>query len=145
MTDSTRWGDRKALPLGCQGTSAMGCLVLILIAGVIGYAGFKVGEAYWSFFEVRHKTHEALNWAIVRPPKSEGEIIQKVIVNAAQVGVELSPQNIQIVQTTDTLTIIVSWGLEVEFPYYTLPLYFTTTQTEEKRWDKGGLIIKDKP
>ena len=145
MTDSTRWGDRKGFPLGCRGTSAMGCLVLILISGLIGYAGFKVGEAYWSFFEVRHKTTEALNWAVARPPKSEPEIIQRVIVNATQVGVELSPQNIQIMQTTDTLTIIVSWGQEVEFPYYTLPLYFTTTQTEEKRWDKGGLIIKDKP
>jgi len=145
MTYSTLRGKRKGFPLGCRGTSAMGCLVLILIAGVIGYAGFKVGEAYWSFFEVRHKTREALNWAVVRPPKSDPEIIQRVIVNATQVGVELSPQNIQIMQTTDTLTIVVSWGQEVEFPYFTLPLYFTTTQTEEKRWDKGGLIIKDKP
>jgi hypothetical protein len=33
----------------------------------------------------------------------------------------------------------------VEFPSYTLPLNFTTTQTGEKRWHKGGLIIKDKP
>jgi len=145
MTYSTLRGKRKGFPLGCRGTSTMGCLVFILIAGVIGYVGFKVGEAYWSFFEVRHKTTEALNWAAVRPPKSESDIMQRVIVNAAQVGVELSPQNIQIMQTTDTLTIIVSWGHEVEFPYYTLPLYFTTTQTEEKRWEKGGLVIKDKP
>jgi len=145
MTYSTLRGKRKGFPLGCRGTSTMGCLVFILIAGVIGYVGFKVGEAYWSFFEVRHKTTESLNWAAVRPPKSESDIMQRVIVNAAQVGVELSPQNIQIMQTTDTLTIIVSWGHEVEFPYYTLPLYFTTTQTEEKRWEKGGLVIKDKP
>jgi hypothetical protein len=86
-----------------------------------------------------------LNWAVAGSPKSEGEIIQKVITNVTQVGLQLSSQNVQISQTTDTLTITASWGQEVEFPYYTLPLNFTTSQTEEKRWYKGGLIIKDKP
>ena len=95
----------------------MGCLVFLLIAGVIAYVGFRVGEAYWSFFEVRHKTREALNWAAAVPPKSEGEITQRVIANVSQVGLALSAQNIQISQTTDTLTITVSWGREVEFPY----------------------------
>ena len=123
----------------------MGCLVFILVAGVVGYVGFKVGEAYWSFFEVRHKIQEALNWSVVRPPKSESEIVQKVVANSAEVGYQFTPQNIQIMQTADNLTIVVSWVQEVEFPYYTLPLTFTTTQTEEKRWEKGGLVIKDKP
>jgi len=145
MIDSTLWRERKGFPLGCRGASTMGCLVFMLIAGVIIYAGFKVGEAYWSFFEVRHKTREALNWAAAGSPKSEGEITKRVIDNVTQIGVALSSQNIRISQTTDTLTITVSCGQEVEFPYYTLPLDFTTTQTEEKRWYKGGLIIKDKP
>ena len=122
----------------------MGCLVFILIAGVIAYVGFRVGEAYWGFFEVRHKAREALNWAVAVPPKSEAEITQRVITNVSQVGLALSSQNIQISQTTDTLTITVSWGQEVEFPYYKLPLDFSTTQTEEKRWQKGGLVIKGK-
>jgi hypothetical protein len=145
MIDSTLWRKRKGFPLGYRGTSTMGCLVFILIAGVMAYVGFRVGEAYWSFFEVRYKTQEALNWAVAGRPKSEAEIVQKVITNVTQVGVELSSQNIQIAQTTDTLTITVSWGQGVEFPYYTLPLNFTTTQTEQKRWYKGGLILKDKP
>jgi len=145
MIDSTLWGKGKGSSLECRGASTMGCLVFLLIAGVIAYVGVKVGEAYWSFFEVRHKTLEALNWAVPFPAKSEAEIIQRVIVNVSQVGVGLSPQNIQISQTTDTLTITVSWAQEVEFPYYTLPLNFSTTQTEEKRWEKGGLVIKNKP
>jgi hypothetical protein len=145
MTDSTLWGKRKGFPMGRRGASTMGCLVFILIAGVIAYVGVRVGEAYWSFFEVRHKIHEALNWAAAGSPKSEGDITQKVIANVTQVGVELSSKNIQISQTTDTLTITVSYGQEVEFPYYTLPLDFSTTQSEEKRWHKGGLIIRDKP
>lgn len=135
-------GGRKGLAPGCRGASSMGCLFFLLIAGVVGYVGFKVGEAYWNYFEVRQKTREVLNWAAASPPKTETEIMQRVIVKAVEVGVELSPRNIQIMQTPDTLTIIVSWSQEVEFPYYTLPLNFKTTQTEEKRWYKGGLIIK---
>ena len=145
MTYSILWGKRKSFPLGYRGTSTMGCLIFILISGVIIYVGFKVGEAYWGSFEVRHKTLEALNWAVAGSPKSEADIMQKVITNVTQVGVALSSQNIQIAQTMDTLTITVSWGQTVEFPYYTLPLNFTTTQTEQKRWYKGGLILKDKP
>ena len=145
MTHSALRGKAKGFPLGCRGISAMGCLAFILIAGGIGYVGFKVGGAYWSFLEVRHKTQEVLNWAVVRPPKSEPDIVRRVIANAAEVGVELSLQNIQITQTTETMTIIVSWVHEVEFPYYTLPLHFTTTQTEQKRWIQGGLVVKDKP
>jgi hypothetical protein len=135
-------GGRKGLAPGRRGASTMGCLLFLLIAGVVGYVGFKVGEAYWTYFEVRQKTREALNWAAATPPKLEKEIVQRVIVKAVEVGVELSPRDIQIMQTPDTLTIIVSWTQEVEFPYYTLPLNFKTTQTEEKRWYKGGLIIK---
>jgi hypothetical protein len=145
MTDSTLRGKRRGFPPGWRGASTMGCLVFILIAGVVGFVGFKVGEAYWNFFEVRYKIQEALNWAVVRPPKSDPDITQRVIANAAEVGFQFSPENIKITHTADTLTIVVSWTQEVEFPYYTLPLSFTTTQTEEKRWDKGGLVIKDKP
>lgn len=145
MIDSTLWRKRKGFPMGCRGVTTMGCLVFILIAGIIVYVGFKVGEAYWSFFEVRYKTQEALNWAVAGSPKTEAEITQRVIINTSEVGIELSPQNIQISQTEDTLTITVSWGREVEFPYYTLPLDFNTTQTGELRWYKGGIVIKNKP
>ena len=138
-------GRRKGLTPGCRGASTMGCLLFLLIAGAVGYVGFKVGQAYWNYFEVRQKTKEVLNWAVAGSPKSDGDIVQKVIVNAKGVGAELYSRNIQIIHTADTLTIIVSWGQEVEFPYYTLPLNFKTTQTEEKRWYKGGLIIKEKP
>ena len=145
MTDSTLWGKRKCFPMRCRGASTMGCLVFILIAGVIVYVGFNVGQAYWSVIEVRYKTLEALNWAVAGSPKTESDIIRRVITNTSEAGVELSPQDIQISQTEDTLTITVSWGREVEFPYYTLPLNFNTSQTGEKRWYRGGIVIKNKP
>jgi len=142
MKYSSRSGGGKSFALGCRGAGAVGCLLFILIIGVLAYVGFKFGEAYWEYFEVRHKTREALNWAAAGKPKYDPDIVQQVIVNAKDVGVELFPRNIQIMHSTETLTIIVSWSQDVEFPYYTYPLQFKTTQTEEKRWHKGKLVIK---
>lgn len=116
-----------------------GCLLLIILIGLLAYVGFRIGEAYWNYFEVRQKIQEALNWAVAGSPKAELEIRRKVITKAREVGLELPPQSIQIKQTKATMTIIASWEQEVEFPYYTLPLEFKVSLTEEKRWAKEGL------
>jgi len=125
-----------------RGATTAGCLLFLIIAGVAGYVGLKFGEAYWNYFEMRHKTREVLNWAAAHPPKTDKEIAQRLMAKAAEAEVELSSENIQILQRPDNLTITVSWGREVEFPYYTFLLNFKTTQTEEKRWYKRGVLIK---
>jgi len=40
------------------------------------------------------------------------------------------------------LIIYVFWERKVEFPYYSFPMKFNVTLTEEKRWEKGPLILK---
>ena len=142
MKDFTLPGRRKGLPFEHRGAVTSGCLLFLIFILLLGYVGFKFGEAFWEYFEVRQKTREALNWAAAGQAKPEIDIVQKVIIKVREVGVELTPRNIQIKQTTDTLMILVSWSREVEFPYYTFPLKFRVTQTEEKRWQRGGLIIK---
>lgn len=128
--------------LSSRGGALSGCLLFIVLAGMLGYFGYKFGTAYWSYFEVRQKAREALSWAASGQMKSEGDMVQKIILNAHEVEVDLTPRNIQITQTSGAIIFIVSWVREVEFPYYTLPLKFKTTLTEQKRWGRGGFIIK---
>jgi len=116
-----------------RGAISGGCLLFMILIGLLAYVGFRIGEAYWGYFEVRQKIQEALNWAVASSPKAELEIMQKVIAKAREGGVELSPQRIQVKQTKTTITIIASWEQEVEFPYYTLPLELKVSLTEEKR------------
>jgi len=40
---------------GPRGTTTLGCLIFLILAGVLAYGGFKIGEAYWNYFEVRYK------------------------------------------------------------------------------------------
>lgn len=82
-------------------------------------------------------------WAVgSMQPRSETDIIQRVISNANGVGVQLPPRNVRLKQTPETLTITVAWIEEIEFPYYTYPLNFEVNLTEVKRWGRGGLVVK---
>jgi len=125
-----------------EGTTTFGCLLFLIIAAVFLYFGFKFGSAYWNYFEVKYKIQETLNWAVAGTTKTEPEIMQKIMVNATEVGVSLKPRNIQIKQTADSLIISVFWEKELEFPYYTFPLKFDVTLAGEKRWHRGPLLVK---
>ena len=127
---------------GLRGTTTFGCLMFLILAVVLSYVGFKFGEAFWNYFEVRYKVQEAMNWAVAGTYKTEVQISEKVTVNVAATGVELKPRNIKIQQTKDSLIIYVFWERKVEFPYYSFPMKFNVTLTEEKRWEKGPLILK---
>lgn len=126
-----------------RGSSTLGCLLFLIIVGLLGYVGFKFGEAGWDYLELRQKVKESLNWAVAGTQgKNDADIVQKVIVNALDAGIELTPRNVQIKHTPDTLTIIVTWKRTVELPYYTVPLNIRIMQSDTKRWHRGGLIIK---
>ncbi|MGQ9694770.1 MAG: hypothetical protein ACUVWV_08500 [Thermodesulfobacteriota bacterium] len=125
-----------------RGTSTFGCLLFLILATILIYGGLKFGSAIWTYFEVKYKIQEALNWAVAGSAKSDMEITQKIIANVAETGVELKPRHISIKHTTDDLIIAVSWQQYIAFPYFSFPLNFKVTITGEKRWLKGPLILK---
>ncbi len=125
-----------------EGASTLGCLFFLVLAVILIYGGLKFGSAIWTYFEVKYKIQEALNWAVAGSTKSDLEITQKVIANVAETGVELKARNISIKHTADDLIIAVSWKQVIEFPYFSFPLNFKVTLTGEKRWLKGPLILK---
>ncbi len=125
-----------------RGASTLGCLIFLIVAVILVYGALKFGSAIWTYFEVKYKIQEALNWAVAGGTKSDIEITQKVIANVAETGVELKPRNISIKHTTDDLIISVSWQQYIDFPYFSFPLNFKVTLTGEKRWLKGPLILK---
>ncbi len=134
-------GENRRFLYSCGG-SLTGCLPFLLIAVILAFFGFKFGEAAWDYVNLRQKTKETLNWAVAEPPKTEMQIAQKVIANALAANIELNPKNVQIKQTSESLTIIVSWTRYVELSYYTYPWAFRISQTDIKRWGRGGLVIK---
>jgi hypothetical protein len=114
----------------------------LLAVIVLGYAGFVFGEAYWSFYRVREKVREALTWAVSANPKTDQEITRKVIVNALDVGVKLTPRNIRLSHSSETLTIRVLWYRDIDLLVSSYAKLFEVNLTEVKRWHGGGLVVQ---
>jgi len=142
MTSAKKVFVRESIFKSRRGASTLGCLFFLVVIGAAGYVGLKVGTVYWDYFDVRQKIRETLNWAVAGQAKSDGEIFQKVVANVRQSGLELKPRDVKITHSGENLTISASWTREIEFPGYTLPLNFSVSLTEIKRWTRGGLIIK---
>ncbi len=132
----------RSRPWSNGGITTSGCLVLMVLIAIVGFAGFKFGEAFWTYYQVREQVRQALTWTVAGGPKPEAAIVQRVISHVRTEEVQLTPRNVRITQTSDALTLVVSWTQEVEFPFYTFPLDFEVRLTETKRWGRGGLVIK---
>ena len=109
---------------------------------VLGYLGFVFGESYWSYYRVREKVRESLVWAVSERPKTDQEITRQVIINALDVGVNLTPRNIRLLHSADTLTIRVIWVRELNLLFTFYDKSFEVSLTDVKRWQGGGLVIK---
>ena len=135
--------DRSTAPgLGNRGLTAPGCLFLLIVLAILGIVGYRVAEAYWSYYQVKEKVREVLVWAVAGGEKPEIEITQRVISGASEVGVTLKPGNVRITQDARNLTIIASWNHDLDFSFYTFPLGLEVRLTDIKRWGRGGLVIK---
>ncbi len=126
----------------CQRGAASGCLLFLIFIAAVGYLGFKFGEPCWEYLQAREKIREALTWAAAGQAKPDKEILQMVLVKTEDTNIDIRQQNIKILHEPTLLTISVSWKRDVILPGYTVPLNFHVTLSEEKRWGRGGLIIK---
>ena len=134
--------EKRAAVLGTRGVTTPGCLVLLVLIVVLGYVGIKLGDAFWTYYNVREQIREAVIWAAAGQPKQDITVIQKTVEYAQNAGVKLYPRNIRVMHTTASLTIIAGWTHDLELFSFTYPLPFEVKLTEVKRWGRGGLVIK---
>jgi len=142
MTRFFLYKKSRSRPWNNGGITTPGCLFLLVLIAIVVFLGFKFGEAFWTYYQVREQVRQALTWTVAGDPKPEAAIVQRVISHVRSEEVQLTPRNVRITQTPDSLTLIVSWTQEVELPLYTYPLDFEVSLTETKRWGRGGLVIK---
>jgi len=120
-----------------------GCLTLLVLLAVLGFAGFRFGSAYYEYYQVREQVREVLTWTVAGNPKQEGDVVKRVIARVAEeAGLWLTPKNIRITQTASNLTLSVFWVRDLDFLVYTYPMDFTVSLTEVIRWGGRGLVIK---
>jgi hypothetical protein len=137
------FGKRKGPAERSRGMTTPGCLTLLVLLAVLGFAGFRFGSAYYEYYQVREQVREVLTWTVAGNPKHEADVVKRVIARVAEeAGLWLTPKNIRITQTASNLTLSAFWVRDLDFLVYTYPMDFTVSLTEVIRWGGRGLVIK---
>lgn len=143
MKGSLFFGKKKVPAERNRGMTTPGCLLLLILLAVLGFAGYRVGTAYWEYYQVREQVRNILTWTVAGQPKQEVDVVKKVIARVGdEAGLRLTPKNIRITQTASSVTISVFWTQDLDFLVYTYPLDLEVSLTEAKRWGGRGLVIK---
>ncbi|MCX5918786.1 MAG: hypothetical protein NTX30_19160 [Deltaproteobacteria bacterium] len=143
MKGSLFFAKMKAPAERHRGMTTPGCLFLLILLAILGFAGYRVGTAYWEYYQVREEVRNVLTWTVAGTPKHEADVVKRVITRVAdEAGLQLTPKNIRVTQTASSLTINVFWVQDLDFLVYTYPMDFTVSLTEPLRWGGRGLVIK---
>jgi len=120
-----------------------GCLSFLVLLVILGFGGYRIGAAYWEYYQVREQVREVLTWTVAGQPKHEAGVVKKVIAKIGdETGLYLTPKNVSITQTANSLTLSVFWVRDLDFLVYTYPWDFEVSLTEAIRWGGRGLVIK---
>ena len=143
MKESSTFEMRNGQTPGNGGMTSRGCLFFLLFLTILGVGLFRVGGAYWEYYQVREQVREALTWAVAGQAKDELSISQRVLSRVnEETDLYLRPRNVLITQTADELTVRVFWTRDLDFWVYTYPLDLEVRLSEFKRWGGRGLVIK---
>jgi hypothetical protein len=128
---------------GNGGLTTPGCLLILILLVILGLGAYRVGEAYWEYYQVREQVREVLTWAVAGGAKDEASIASRVTSKLKEeMAFSTSPRNVRVTQNSTEMTVRVSWTRGLDFLVYTYPMDFEVRLTEIKRWGGRGLVIK---
>jgi hypothetical protein len=143
MNGSLCFGNRNGPARKDKGLTTPGCLFFLALLILLVFVGYRFGEAFWEYYQVREQVREVLTWAVAGEVKEEGPIAQRVISSMKQeTALSLAPRNVRVTQTSAELAISVSWTRNLDFFVYVYPMDFEVRLGEIKRWGGRGLVIK---
>ncbi|KPK85817.1 MAG: hypothetical protein AMJ94_18575 [Deltaproteobacteria bacterium SM23_61] len=143
MNRSPFFGKKRAPAGGNRGMTTSGCLSFLLLLAILGFVGYKIGIAYWEYYQVREQVREVLTWTVAGQPKHQADVVKKVIAKIRdESGLYLTPKNVRLTQTANSLTLSVFWVHDLDFLVYTYPWDLEVSLTEAIRWGGRGLVIK---
>jgi hypothetical protein len=143
MNGSSCFGKRNGPGSGNGGVSTPGCLFILVLLVLLGLGAYRVGEAYWEYYNVREQVREVLTWAVAGGAKDEATIASRVSSRLREeMAFSISPRNVRITQNSTELTVAVSWTRGLDFLVTTYPMEFEVRLTEVKRWGGRGLVLK---
>jgi hypothetical protein len=101
----------------------LGSLIGLLVLGGGIYLGVKFIPPYWEYLSMLDPVKEAAMAAAMRGGKEE-RIRADLIAKANRIGLELTEENIEIIQDGNVRVVRVAWEVPVDLPRYRHTLSF---------------------
>ncbi len=117
-----------------HGDSKLGCLIYLLILGLIVYVGFCWGKSQWNFESMKEVANETVKFAVEQREINYEMIKQTLLEKAKEIDITVYEEDIEISENESSLTIDVYWDTPIAFPGYTYYLEHHLRKTRQKRY-----------
>lgn len=117
-----------------HGDSKLGCLIYIVILGLIIYVGYCWGKSQWDFESMKDVADETIKFAVEQREINYEMIQQRLIQRAEAIGITVYEEDIEISENESSITIDIYWDTPIPFPGYTYYLEHHLRKTRQKRY-----------
>lgn len=105
-----------------RGSSMLGCLVWVVLIGIVGYVGAHVGEPYYRYYRFRDAVSQRVRFASVH---KDAAIQSDIWAAADSLGLPEQAYHVQITRDSDTIRVTDSYEDSWTVLNYTRPVQFT--------------------
>ena len=104
-----------AAPRRTRGTSTLGCLVSLVVTGVILYYGNRVGRVWWRYLELKDRMSQAARFA---GNHTDPEILRELQGDVSEIGVPAEAAKFRIVriEVPRAITITTAYSELIDVP-----------------------------
>ena len=107
-----------------SGRASLGCLFSLLLATVVLYFGFNVGEVYWRFYRYRDAMEQEVRFASMRNDDAIAERLSSV-AEALGLPDAARPPKVQRDPSSRRILITAAYSERVELPGFVRTFSFT--------------------
>lgn len=107
-----------------SGRAFLGCLLLLLLATVVLYFGFNIGEVYWRFYRYRDAMEQEVRFASMR---NDDAIVERLSSVAESLGLPDAARPPKVLRDPSSRRISISaaYAERVELPGFVRTFSFT--------------------
>ncbi len=115
-----------------NGSSKLGCIVMLVVLGFVGYFGYKWGESLWYKETIKDELTLIVRDAATKRTVDAASVKKRLVKRAYENGITIHPDDIIITDSTYAITIEVFWETPVDFPGYTFYIPHSIDRTLRK-------------
>ena len=100
-----------------RGTSALGCLVSIVLVAVLIFVGMRLGKVWWRFYEIEDRMRGAAHFGATQ---NDEKLQKRLAADVDEINLPAEAKRFRIIRQDNPpqITISTEYHEVLEFPFY---------------------------